>query len=622
MGNGIDLRLPGFMNVAGLGTDFSSMAGLGGFGSTDFAGGLDLSILSRMLYQSPYSSYQSTAPAQVKPEERAEKVKELDKKIEEAKKEVLKEEEEQTKKTDEKKAIENKKYGFWDTVKSIGKGAAGIVTDMFTTKDEKGERHFSLGKTALTVGIAAAAIGLTILCPPLGTALMIGGAAMSGVQVVKGISDASNAKTYADKDAAVQEITEGGVGAILSVVGFKGSSALKASKAAKAAETFTGATSKLELAAEESRRTSHVLSIINDDAKLSENTRAVELIKDALKNGEPDRFPSLLIDANVENEKIMALTSALRRNHGPSSKDSRFIYAIEDQIDIIRNAGTKTKEKENAVKTLADLFKVTQKDGISAEVEATLARLQQESPELGKLLNADKTATATTRTVKNLAGREKQISDDLNIIRNQKAFAKPEDEALITEAIALLDQVKQGKINKTELNGMFERLLKSDSVDAVAKIRIASVQRAIATSVGESLSALPSKLYGGTKAVVTHPFTEPKDFGLKVLSADNFFAQYSNLTGEIVRQAQQAQTLKALDDAITAQKDKVTKVKNAHSEQLAELAEIYGVSVRDDKHELKTDAQLIKEINKAKDKEIADKKAKEAKAAEAAKATK
>ncbi len=636
---GYDLRMPyNFAGGLGLGTDFSSMMGSGGLGATGLGGDVDFpSLLRNMFPQTFTSSYQPTAPAQIKPEERAEKVKELDKKIEAAKAEVIKEEKTQTEKTDEKKAIEEKKFGFWDGVKSVGKGAVGIVTDMFTTKDEKGERHFSLGKTVLTAGVAALAIGATILCPPLGVALAVGGAAMSGVQVVKGISDASSAKTYADKDAATQEIAQGAVGGLLSVLGFKGANALKAAKTAKAAEGLTGTTKVLTTAAKTAATTTEnaekaafvesMVSTVIKEEGLSRNTKLAELISSAVKKGEAIDFPDLTkvgITSDTQKIKIMgavneATNAAKNLNIAETTKDVELIAKVDAAVKTISNKKAGLKVMKNATQKLGDLLNLTEKDGLSAEVVAELSKVKA-SPQYGQLLGASGNRAALAARGRTING----IQNEEDIITTLKGLTNvsDKDKPVIEEVITILEQLKKtgagkeqvktalGKLLSEEMELTGEGMLQADVAEALRALKPTMTDRAI--SAAEHTKDGVYYIGRGVKKVATHPFTQTKDFGLKVVNADNFFAQVSNQANEYSRRKAQGEKLEALDTAIKAQADVVTKAKNARREKLEELAEIYGVSVRDDKHELKTDTQLIKEINKAKDKEISDKNAKAA----------
>lgn len=655
MGNGYDVKMPyNFAGNLSLGTDFMpGMMNFGGLGTAGLDTNFDFASMLSRLCQTSYSpSYRPAAPTKEEEEQRAEKIKELDKKVADAKKEVKKEEKTLTTKTDEKNAIEvkSKKYGVWDGIKSIGKGALGIVTDMVSTKDEKGERHFSPGKTALTVGVAAAAVLLAPLtiftigttAISVGTALAVGGAAMSAWQVGKGIYDATKAKTYADKDAAAQEISQGVVGGLLSAVGFKGANALKAAKTAKAAEGLAGATEGLATAAEGVKATKTVNAtaalgeVLHNNPQIADavakNADLMSALTAAVKDGNKTNLANLqtaLTNANIKDAdqiaKVMQTVQA-----GGNTKDAVLIHKVDTEIAKIANPKTDLSTQESAKQKLSDLLNLSEEDGISKEVVAELAKVKA-SPQYGQLVGASGNKAALAAKGRMIKGiqNEDEILTALKDLTNVSDTDKP----IIQEAIAILEQLKKTGAGKEQVKTALGKLMGEEVLpnEGMLKADVAEAIRIFKPTLKDRAYSAADHTKDGVfflgrtgKKVVTHPFTDSKDFGLDVLNADNFFAQSSNQANELVRQYQQAQTLTALDEAIKTQTDTATKAKNAHREHLEELAGVYNISVRDDKSELKTDEQLIKEINKARDKEIADKKAKakaaEAKAAEAAKA--
>lgn len=642
---GYDVKMP--YNGAGglsLGTDFMQMPGMmgiGGLGSAGLGGEIDfLSMCRNMFPQTFTSSYQPTAPAQVKPEEREEKIKELDKKVEEAKKEVKKEEAAFDTKNKEKSAIEEKekKYGFWAGIKSVGSGIAGIVTDLVCEKNEKGERVLS-GKRALTsLLIGGPLVAASILCPPFGVALAAIGTVASVAQAGKGIYDMSKAKTYEDKDAAVQEMAQGVAGGVLSCFGFSAARAAQAVKAAKAAKSLVGATEGLTTAANEAATTQTVKATSALGEVLRNNTELAEVVaknKDlmsaltvAAKDGNKANLGTLetaLKNAGINDaEQIASLTGIVKSE--TTARDAALVEAITEELALLQKVGRDSKAAKIGMESLSELLKTTAKDGgISPELEAALAKFKTGSPEAAKALGFGSKASEAGKTITNFGIREARILKGLKGITG----ASPEQETVIKNAITMLENLNKKGVGINELKDTLEALQGCESVNDVTLVNaITSVLKSIKPGLVENayaagkgtvkaVASIPRKVASGTRMVLGNPIRETAK---TTMSVNAFNAQGSNQANESVRQDQQAHTLQALDLVIAAHKDQVTKVKNVHREQLEELAGIYGISVRDDKHELKTDAQLIKEINKARDKEIADKKAKAA--AEAAKTAK
>ena len=107
------------------------------------------------------------------------------------------------------------KIGLWEGIKSFGKGAVKSVANMLTPKN-------ILKGIAVGVGIAA----LNVFLPGVGTAitgaLIAGGAIKGGLQLGKGIYDAANANTDAEKRAALEEAGSGTATVAMSVAAAKG----------------------------------------------------------------------------------------------------------------------------------------------------------------------------------------------------------------------------------------------------------------------------------------------------------------------------------------------------------------------------------------------------------------
>lgn len=607
-------------------------SGLGGFdwtmGSMGSCG-LDMPDFSS-LFRNMFPQYSSTSSTQETPEKRAKKIEELDKKIEETEKEVKKEKATLEEKETEKKEVEEKKFGFWDGVTSVGKGILGIITDMGSTKDEKGERHFNLGKLALTAGIAVAVVGASFLCPPLGVGLAVAGAGLSALQVGKGISDATHAKTYADKDAATQEIAQGAVGGILSAIGFKGAGALKAAKMTKTAESLTSATQGLTTAANEAattqavKATSALGEVLRANPEIADavtkNSELVSALTVAVKDGNKTNLGTLqtaLNNAGIKDaDQIAKVTQAVQA--GGSTQDAALMHKVETAIKTIGNPKAGLKEKNNATQKLADLLNLTEQDGLSAEVVAELSKVKA-SPQYGQLLGASGNRAALAARGRMIKGIQNE--DDILAALKELTNVSDKDKPAVEEAITILEQLKKTGAGKEQVKTVLGKLiseevelpgagmLKADIAETLAELKPTMTDRAI--SAAEHTKDGIYAIGRGTKKVVTHPFTEPKSFGLNVLSADNFFAQASNQANEAVRQDAQAKALGAMDKGIKDQKDKVGETKNAYRKHLEELAKIYKIEIKNDK----TDKKLSEEIAEARETERKENEAKRAKEA-------
>ena len=108
----------------------------------------------------------------------------------------------------------------WDSkLKNFGKGVGKFFTGMFLDDDGK----FSWKRTLTTVGVAAAAVAVTVATGGAAAPFLIAaGATMGGIQVGKGIYKANTAKTDAEAEKAWQDIGGGTTAIVASVAGAKG----------------------------------------------------------------------------------------------------------------------------------------------------------------------------------------------------------------------------------------------------------------------------------------------------------------------------------------------------------------------------------------------------------------
>ena len=162
------------------------------------------------------------------------------------------------------------KIGFFSAVgnalKGVGKTIVNGVKGMFTDS----EGNFSLGKTLLSVGMAA----LCIAVPAVGVAACVVGGVMGAAQVGKGIYNAATADTDAEAKEAWQNIGGGAVTVAGSVVGGKASlSAMKnastATNGLNSLEKGASLTSKVKAFAADARS-----STVNNLSKAGSSIRS------------------------------------------------------------------------------------------------------------------------------------------------------------------------------------------------------------------------------------------------------------------------------------------------------------------------------------------------------------
>lgn len=517
--------------------------------SSSGGGGLNSGLMEALLGLSQ-TSKEST-------EKLNEKTETAQKEAEKAKKEL-----EEKKETQNKEEKSGDNYSTGDIACSVAKGIGGLVTDLVCEKDEKGERHFSIGKTLLSAGVATVAIlaaPVTIAGVSIGSALAVTGGIFSGLQVKKGIEDYSKAKTYKDKDAAVQEIAGGGAGVGLSVLGVKSINAAQGAKTAKAAEALS--------------------------------------------------------------EGVRGLTSTVGKAGTLSGRDAKLITAIQEQLDVIEAVKNGSREMRDASKTLSTLLKLAQKEGTNPEIKAAIAKAVEESPEIAQVfkLGIKKPIIGTgKKTVIDLKGKEKPVLEQLKAI----SATKPEEQELIKEATTLLESLQTEGADIGKLRIVLQKLQKTESVSDVLKITdLAKLQRALSPNISETaLSAgkgslrMIGRTVKGTAKAVTYPVRERKDFLLKTGLTSAVVSSRNNMAIEEQRQEKQDLRFAKLGKEIKAQEEKVKNANSEYRNNLEALARRYKINPKD-----KTDEKLRSEIADAKAEIAKAKEAKEAKAKAAAK---
>lgn len=570
----------------------------------------DFTSLFRNLLPQYTPSYQYTQTSQLKPEEREKKIEEQNKTKDEAKKELKTAENNLEESKDAEKALIGKEFTASDAAGSMIKGALGMVSDLVSTKDEKGERHFSLGKTLLSAGVAAVAIAAAPLAVTIGTmsitvggALAAAGVGLSAFQVAKGVSHFSNAKTFADKDAAVQEMAEGTVGAGLSVMGLKTASALKAAKNAQTAEGLVGATEGLTAVAADAGKASVITDVVKANG-LTENAELLTLISDARQAGKPISVPDLFKAGVTDwNQAIKArdeINAALKtaETAGATTHDTGLISSINSEAGFLKAAGTDSKAANNAKQSLAALFKLTTREGITPEMEAALAKIKSAYPETAEALGLG-SHQAKIKLINDMAGREQGIIDGLKGITG----AGEKEKEIIEKATALLAKVNKGGADRAEVLATLKEVQGCESVSGPLEVQIISARKALATTAGQALKAtgrkvvdgaheFPDLLAGSLKRMAVN---SKEEFRLNVGRVSNALPQASNQMGEAFRQDMQALQFTRVENDIKDKKEAVATATTKHETAVKELASLYKVDTKDSKGKEKS----IKELEKA-----------------------
>lgn len=565
------------------GLDFMSMPGAMGPGSL---GGLDFASMLRNYFGSNYTpASSSTETTKMTPAQREKKIEELDKKSEEAEKAVTTEQTKLEEKEDAKKAVTEENN--YSVITSIGRGIKGFFTNMLCEKDSKGKNRLSPKKIAIGAGL----ITLSVLFPVAGTALAVAGAAASGYQIAKGASRLIDAKTGAEKGLAIEEMTEGAVGAAFTFAGVKVARSVRAAKAAKDARAAESAMEGLNTAAKNA----------------------------ATKNAIVERIPMNAIENGREVYTLRTVRSATPANVEIAAQDAELLAALKTQIGILRDSKGSARAIKNANNTIRALLQQTTKDGgISPEMELALTKIKTDSPEIGGCLKARHKASGAPKTVNDLGGRETNILASLRRIQ-PKTDA---DKTLISEAIELLSNMNKSGADRAKLITTLQELQKSESLGGVLKVNLADAESSLAPSLVDgakarisgavdSTIALPGRAFRGTARVLAQPFNKTKVFGRNVINTLNPFSQQGSLDNNSITTGLMEARFAQADKAVTEQKDAVAKAQNKQREAVEALAKLHKVELKDD-HGLKSVEKLQSEIMAAREEE---KTAKEALAA-------
>lgn len=631
MGN--DFRVPSnFLGNMSYGTDFMQMqsmlgtSGLGGFGTAGLGNDFDFTSLFRNLLPQYTPSYQptiSTQTTQVNSKEREKKIEELDNTSIEAEKEVKTAEHKLEESKDAEKTLKGQEFGLWDTVKNFGIGVGAVVTDLVCEKNEKGERALSLKKALTTAVVGGAVLGgaavVSLLCPPaaplIGYGLTAVGAALSVKQVTSGISGISNAKTYADKEAAMQSIGEGLTGGALSYFGYGAIKAAQAAKAAQTGEAVVAATKGLTTVANEAGKASLVTDVVKANG-LTENAELLTLVSEARQSGKSisvaDLFRAGVTDGKQSIKLHQELNAALKtaETAGATAQDAGLLSSINREAGFLKAAGTDSKAAKNAKESLTALLKLTTREGLTPEMEAALAKIKADFPEIAKELKLG-THQAQVKLINDMAGREQGILDGLKGITG----AGEKEKEIIEKATKLLANITKGGVDRTEILATLKELQGCESVSGPLEVQIISARKALATTAGQALKATGRKvldgasetpeLLAGTAKRIAAGYKD--QVGLNARNVRNLLPQAFNQIGEEARGKAQALQFAQIEKDTKDKTEAVAEATKQHDKAVKELASLYKVDAKDSHGKAKSIKELSNAITIAKAGEAAAK---------------
>lgn len=335
--------------------------------------------------------------------------------------------------------------------KVIGKGAwngfLNATLGLFTDKDKNGNRHFSLGKTLLTVGVAAAAIALDVVtCGAATPFLVYGGMALGAYQAGKGAVDLCNAKTDEDREKAVEGITEGTITGVTSAFGLKALKNARIEQTVRIGEEIAGITEK------DGVLTGAITGLKNKGTNF---TNAIDTLKTINKKG------------------ITEVVDVLEKLKGNS-------ISVDDAINALK--GLKSNTDPKVLEELQAMLEATNgKPGQFRKVLNELKSLENEDDALTGLTKittaASKSKGSFLKNIKNTLISEAKFNEQINALEGIKTNLSG-DKATKIEAVI--------KNIKTLLN--------TDSKKEAIKVL---------KEAQELLSGLKGKEYTGAKLLLT-----------------------------------------------------------------------------------------------------------------------
>lgn len=614
--------LPGI----GSGLDWGSMSSLGTMGSTP--GSFDPSFLQALIARSlgalngssssaSSDSETSSTPAKPKNAEERRKLEQeieaLEGKLATTTEEVKKAETSLTEVKDAQKAAEGD--GKVSILSSVGKGIKGFFTNLVMTTDEKGEKKFSLGKALLTgTAVVVGGVALAALAPvavPLLGGITVGGlATAAGVglsvhQIAKGAINYSEAKTSKEKDLAIQEATEGGMGlALTGAVGIVGKVA-NFFKFTKAAKTVVGATEGLAEVANSAGKSKAVTTLLESNG-LAERKGLAKVLAEAFEAGEipaKDKLAKVCAAFKTGVKGNKSLYSNLRTalGKGMSEADEMALELIQHQTAVLANSAGNARKTAKATQALSALFRQTSKaNGISPQLETALAEAGR-TPEIGRLLKltAD-SASSVSKTVTHLEGKDLILKSLARITPSES------NKALVTKATELLNSIGTGGANRKELMAVLNELNKAklinggllDSATESIRLTLGGVLTSGARGAVSSVKSAPGRVRNGVASLATTINENRTPIALGTATSG---AAFTLLAGKMNRAATLSAHETSLAEhkkAVGAKNDALATVNNKKLKIAQNLAKLNGIKLKnEDTKEAKTADELITEYN-------------------------
>ena len=307
------------------------------------------------------------------------------------------------------------KIGFFNAVGHVVKGAGNTLVDTvkgcFT--DEKGD--FSIGKTLLTAGTAAACIAF----PPLGLAACAAGATIGAIKVGHGVYNAATAKTDAEAKKAWQEVGGGALTAGASAVGAK--SSLGAMKAASTAGKAGGS----------------ALGELEENASIAQ--KAVALGKDAVSSTK-NNASSIKASALEAKDAVKTAKEAAdyKIAKAKAEKVSKSGALTSDEAAIVREADAREAFLSDGAKAI-----LNKADGAYNAVKAKIQGVKSDASSVKEAVDF-KRAEAKAAKLKDVGALTDEEAAIIKEAEIREAFLSDAAKAKIAKAENLSSTLKEG----------------------------------------------------------------------------------------------------------------------------------------------------------------------------------
>ena len=272
------------------------------------------------------------------------------------------EESEASKYTTEKTCEDGKddgKISWTEKLWSMGKGIIKPFKSMFNFSSTK-ETWKSIGKIGLAIGLAA----VSIIFPPVGTALLAAGAVMGAATIGVGAYQSYNAKTDAEEKNAWENIGNGTFTLITSLIGLKGmrnaasakAAAIKDAKTIKlgAADNFApqapGPTQGIQINTAKPSLLARTKGVVTDKAQSVVNAgkEAYHVGKDVVTLGKETRTTLAGIKEATKAMKL-AETQGINFTLPPKAVDTTFLNTIKNLEIAVRQGDLVGMQKRISV---------------------------------------------------------------------------------------------------------------------------------------------------------------------------------------------------------------------------------------------------------------------------------